>query len=684
MEKTYNYNFDALSQIGSNEDVTIRLGRLWATALKAYRSTTDLQHEFEQMNLDPYPGLTPQHAMSSFMIESKTYVRSKGPAKFFESQLRNHDIRINMDTVVIEDVTYTPVGGSLVPMNPIEVTARDCANVITMYTRVKGNDNAIITEAAEDKAYQTCGMPIIKAANIRRFLNNTTTDPIKARDEIYSKLSNKHDLILPILCTSLIYSNDKLADYRKSSPALLAKYKSLVEEKTKASIAARVKNPAIVVHKWPVLTDAYTLKQGPFRYITANSPENLWRFFMTSTNVRGGQKKIGAISRGYYRFDISPPLIAEIEEVTDLIMIVKKFNFKAVTLEVADVRLAMVLAYNGITVYCPALQPLAQKGEKVGVYSRGSLKSFIYRAITQEAPTLTKHSVTMPSAIPIYGTAPHFVMEYIPNVPEPSMAYLPSCRADQGLCIKTNIPTRMGVSLDSLRLRFSAAISYRNWFIFTRYTFVSQDIFRSWFNNSWVLPKIKEDLSEDFFKDGTAFSVLSLKDTVYEIDLTVTEQDSVPESPQVVGISSEELSESLDALNSYTREARLEFRRLVVEASLPVDHQLYNLYSFYDQEELVTMIDSIRDYDEEEGPVIQELEREVNVFHQDSEEDDVDLFAGGESRTVNALGVGKLPEKKLNDQEKVEIKQEKKQDNPAVVEKKKAGKKQQYIKKKKK
>jgi hypothetical protein len=651
MEKTNMYNFDVLRNLDEKESQENRLGRLWATAAKTYNPVTTLQYEFHDMELEPYTDMLPGQAMAMFMKESRTYTRAKGPTRFFESQLRDHDITIKIDHIEINGAKHVPVGGSLVPMNATEITARECANIITQYTRIKGEKEKTIIAAAEPKDYRKVNMLVTKTTTLRQFLGNYNSDVMRARDEMYFKLSSRSSLAALIFCTSVIYDNEQLKPYCQESPELVAIYdketkklRSDAEKARKKAVTEKQKS-SIIIPAFPSIKKAFKLRTGPFTYVMITSPESIWRFYLSSATVRGGQRKIGALTRGYYRFDISPPLIAEMEEATDVIMIVKKFKYEAVTLEIADIKLALILIRNGITVYCPALSPDVQrKKNQVGVYSRGDLKSFIYRMCTQDPPTLTKASIKMPDPIPINGNLPMYVVEHIPNAEQNGRFYLPSCQAAQGMCIKTNVndTSMKGITLEKLRQRFCKALWYRNWFLVTRYTFVSQDPYaENWFNTQWVMPKIKEEIEENLFKDGTVHEIGNIAD-LQDIALSYREQDSVAEAEE----RNQTTQEEIDAIYSnvtLTYEEAVDVRDWAQAGKMPVDHKLFPVYQFCPKEDFLermeSWIDSLRDenYDSDENnPERKKIDQDDSSTDSEKEEEE-DFFAGGEPRVVHPL-----------------------------------------------
>jgi len=154
-------------------------------------------------------------------------------------------------------------------------------------------------------------------------------------------------------------------------------------------------------------------------------------------------------------------------------------------------------------VYCSGMSSNVEKNDKiVDVYSRGKRKSLRYYALVQVNPTLSKHTTKQPEPIVIIGSELAMHITYLPDRVVPGTRLLPSCRAANGLCIVTNIGLKQKVPVVSLQMlyeRFSTALSYRNWFVFSRVTYVAADPYSSYFKHGWVYPKIKPEIKEDLY-----------------------------------------------------------------------------------------------------------------------------------------------------------------------------------------
>jgi len=161
-----------------------------------------------------------------------------------------------------------------------------------------------------------------------------------------------------------------------------------------------------------------------------------------------------------------------------------------------------------------------KKEDMVGVYSRGPLKSFLWMAMTQTAPTLSGSSVTNPEPTPIITNELSFVYQYIPLVLEKGYTYFPSIFAAEGLCIKTKLTSSFKVKgaitdIKKFYERFSHAIYFRNWFPFTRVTFIAHDKQRSFFPYKWKYPKLTEDKRENLFEGAKKVMVEAKDDILY-------------------------------------------------------------------------------------------------------------------------------------------------------------------------
>jgi len=370
----------------------------------------------------------------------------------------------------VDGETVIPAGGSLVNLNATQHMAREVANILTIYTSQKSE---YISELIEAKTATEIKMPVLNAVQLRAMVKVPGSDNTETRDKMYEKIrqcKEIEDRCALLYAITKIYSIPSLMPYSKKDDDMTAWYHR----------HNLIRSMRLTEIRIPCVTN--------FKSLTITDPIQAWRFFFCkSLGARGGKKGRGEISYGYYRFDLPSSTVELLNEMTDVFSICMQYSFDAVTLEFPNTNLARLLIHNGISVYCPALSSVVQiKKEKVGVYSRGSLKSFLWMSANQTTPTLAKSTVTMPDPIPIVTNAIAFVYEFIPLQLDPHYSYIPSIFAAEGLCIKFKMPSNKKLKgtvsdRDALYQRFSTAVYFRNWFPFTRITFVSQDVYRDFF-----------------------------------------------------------------------------------------------------------------------------------------------------------------------------------------------------------
>lgn len=359
--------------------------------------------------------------------------------------------------------------------------------------------------------------------SVRKYLAINETEFGKAKDEMYAKMILKENLPHTTLVCSQIYAHEDMKPFRRASDKILTfnhKWFADGKVKTKLDIA------------WEPCSNA-------FKITTSTDKMQIWKAACISTNVRGGTKKKGSLSIGYMRFDISPFYVRAIDEMTDILSIYKKHGFEAVTLICTNYELAKILIKNSISVYCAAMSSKIEVDPNVvGLYQRGKKKSLTYYELTQTSPTLSKYSATLPDPVVIMSSEPTVQVTYLPLDKQPGMRYLPSIRAAEGVCLVTNIgvvepskkapapPSRgkgrgrgragrggrsssgpavqslMDVSLDDLYARFSKALSFRNMFIYSRATFISNDPYRNYFSQGFIYPQIKPNVDSGGLYDS--------------------------------------------------------------------------------------------------------------------------------------------------------------------------------------
>jgi len=485
-EKKTTFDFSVFSEKQTAEDVEWRLARLVSTYKTKFVPLTARQRELAALSAPPYEGLAPDKAIIEFNTLLKSIPVST-VSSYFPTIIRQKPVTIGLSTITVSGQEIVPIGGSLDKVSGIEVFAREAANILTVYT---SHDGVYVSDKVDQQMAVAVRMPSFSLKNIRRLVNVPGGDNSKTRDEIYNKLKKQNPEARSILLFTIhsIYSNPIFFEMRKHDPDLTNYY-------------MRHKLPGM-----PDIAELYVPCPSNFTAPSITSSVACWRLACKSVALRGGRKHRGALSVGYYRYDMPSADVELCDEMTDVYNLCQTYKYKAVRLMYPNVSLARYLVFNKITVYCPALSGEVQLGDKLGLFSRGKQKCMIWEARVQNMPTLSTNSVTMPEPGCV-SEGQSYIYEYIPEIEEPGATYLPSIKAAEGLCIKTFVKGAKGVSLNKLRARFSMAVYYRNWYIFTRLPFVSQDVFRDRFDKSWVCPPVVDMTMEDLFAGAIMNSV---------------------------------------------------------------------------------------------------------------------------------------------------------------------------------
>jgi hypothetical protein len=583
MDKTNLIDLEAFKHDKEKETMEVRLARLWATASKKFFPTTLLQRELELVGATPYEGLTTGGAITLFMMESANYVKPCGPTAAFDQKVHEGDIKICIDHVEVKGVKVFPEAGSLVELDSHARTAQDCATILAQHTAVTGKDKRIVQTCDIDECLKV-RIPYINAIGLRKILGESTTDVMKARDEFFAKFMRKSNYPFLIYSVSVLYSTPMLAPYRRESKIMLDSYRKKILEQSQVK--------STDWWKLPDIQEAYTLCPGPFYYKVGLATEMIWRFYHASIEAIGEAGEFGPLSKGYYRYDMSSFFLDDIDQATDVIMISQKFGYPSVTLKEANVRLAAILIRNGITVYCSAMTSKRQCQGRIGVYARGDLKTFVYYETRQVRPRLCRYGISMPTPEPIQSTQPTYVLEYIPNIETNGNRYLPSCRVSQGYCIKTNCLSR-GIDLTVLRDRFLKAIWYRNWYIYTRYTFVAQDPFQSWFDTAWYYPCASEKLERDVFDHLGYNEDRGVKVKLLSVKLICGIGDEAPIYEDVGSLTLEEQDDIITYMEKMSHGDLVVLEDLVINAMVPCTHRVFPLYQHWTQREMLDRVQQI-------------------------------------------------------------------------------------------
>jgi len=622
-----------------------QLGQCWARASKSYFPLTPLQKELEREKYEPLEGYSPADAMVRYKELLIEYEKDKKVVGFFEAEHRTKDIQINLDRVVIDNQSIIPKGGAFDKITPIDATAREVANLICAYTKVDKDDH--ILHVAKPNEYKLVGLPHLDLVKIRQLVNSTDRDVVAARDVIYAKLKDPKNIVRLLNISSYILSNPMLTRLRVKvdSPKVVESYKRAMADPSFIKTA-----------------DIYTFKQSAMEVVSYSSPDQCWVYKSYVTKVRGIDRKVGALSSGYYRYDVGAAHASVIAEATDLFMLCKLLKKKAVKLDTPDYDLARVLVHNGITVYAPAmttkLAPTPRFVDKKiiksdelesdgialttssvrrttentecdygapGLYYSGTQSFFVYVSLRQTQPSVDKTAVTYPNPMVIPVGTVTVVAEYIPRVFE-AYTYLPSCRVESGICLKTNAQGLESAKMIELCSRFSKAVTFRSWFLFTRFTFVSQDIFRLMFDYPFKYPKLKMEVARlDMSSALHEEVVLAGESALYDVKEFTSELEIVIDTRELL-LDIEAAKNYLVEVATFTAAQLKVLLAGIVNNNLPNerDHILMALGQAKAAEEVLTMLTNKEKEEEEarrlERQRLREMERTDEQHRSDNEE----------------------------------------------------------------
>jgi hypothetical protein len=635
------FDFDAIQEDHKiDKNYLAQLASTWKVH---YMPRTAFQIELVKLNLDPIPNMAPDIAMIKFNKLAKAYESTARVTDFLDKMAREKEVIISISSMEVEGQEIIPSGGSLVELSATQHLAREVANIVSIYTSQKSE---YISELIEAKVANEIKMPALDLVTIRAVIKVPGSDNSETRDAIYDKLrtkGKKNKCALLYMMTK-IFSTPLLKPYSKVDQAMTQWYSTANTRKSMALKEIRV--PQFDSFKSLVIT-----KSVP-----------AWRFYCKSLGARGGKKGRGELSYGYYRFDLPSATVELLNEMTDLYSICMHYNFKAVSLEYPNINLARLLIYNGITVYSPAMSSVVQpKKELVGVYSRGKLKTFLWMAANQTSPTLAKSTVTMPDPISIVTNEIAFVYEFIPTQLDPAYSYLPSIFAAEGLCIKFKMPKTKTVKavitdIDVLYARFSTAVYFRNWFPFTRLTYVSQDPCRDFFSHKWKYPKITTDKTEDLFA-GAAVKEYKVRETILYSQIDECEADVIADNDQELLDALEVYcdSQSDEKLNKLYKQREGEFIAPsdIAHVYLQMDREVFFQFIKAHLGDDLTLSNHSDTSDDDEAPKPQEDGDDKG--NDDDEDDFDDVFKDSVVKTVY--------KKNLTKEQKAQIEKENDDDN---------------------
>jgi hypothetical protein len=601
------YNFSALNETA--EVTETHLARLMATAAKKYVPVTTIQKDLLDLKEQPYSDMSPDKAMMELNKLLKSYDAKPKVNNFLDTTLRKSEVKISLSHVEVDGQEIIPQGGSLVALGGRDVMAREVANILMVYTSQK---NEMILETIEQKTALDIKMPALGLRGIRSLINVPGSDNQETRDSIYDKLRKNRDGDKLVLMYGLtkIYSESSLLPLSKKNDKMTEWYISKCNNNKMNLNEVRI----------PCATSLNT-------FIITHAVQ-AWRFYCKSNMARGGRKGRGSTSYGYYRFDLPSSEVDLINEMTDVFGLCQRFGFAAVTMVTPNTNLVRLLISNGIVVYCPALTGVVQvkgrKDHKKGVFGRGYMKNFVWMAQTQASPSLSGSSVAMPAPIPL-PEALSFVYEYIPDYFEKGCSYMPSIRAAEGFCIKSNIKGlkfEEEITADNLRGRFSQAVFFRNWFIFSRVTFVSQDRYRNFFLYPWTYPKIVSDKIEDLFSTAVESKVKVKPETKI---FTVMEESIAMSSDIDYKVAEKDLRSLLVEMNLQTLSGI--YRDLQTE-NFVIPEVLRTSYAIFPPSEFERiLVEFIPDIKRPEESTIEIIQNTPTISDDEQKEDD-DLFSG--------------------------------------------------------
>jgi len=485
-KKETKYNFEAVTIAGEPS-----IESLYLTAKGEFNI-----HDPELLGLDTEGHMPAKLHPSLCMGKCKIWVAAQRSrpqvASNFSKLIQDNNVQINLGSmkVVDTDIVLTPAGGSVDPLflKKKNRYAREVANILLLHTTHKSYVEEWITS---DKS-RKIGIPYIACSKARELLSVEGNDNFLTRDKLFDKLSGgtKVDNCVLAYCSTIIYSSPSLLAYSVVDPEALAYYNKYKPQACPELKEIRFPSMTVMSVKIP------------------RSFDNIWSLSIQSGQILGDTRKRGVVSTGYYRFDMPPSEVALMDEATDIINICRRYNYGAIKTSELNINLYRILVANGISVYtrkCNVAQP---QGSKAGIYAFGHEKYFWWGTYTQESPKLQGKKPEVPPPILVDPKQEWFFnYVYIPREPDSNLNYIPSVRASDGKCIATNVQVQ-GVKVGELLGRFARAQVFRNWFIYTRISFLGQDPLRDWFKISWIYPRRRETAGVDLFADGEVIEVI--------------------------------------------------------------------------------------------------------------------------------------------------------------------------------
>jgi len=198
-------------------------------------------------------------------------------------------------------------------------------------------------------------------------------------------------------------------------------------------------------------------------------------------------------------------------------------DISIVRMDELNINVAKVLNYNNITVLTCRTQAV-QKDDKPGIYgsSLRDVKTMVWNKYSQPVPGVKDKRIVEPDPVVFPNDKMmYFNYVYIPRNAPKEVSFIPSIRAADGVCIQTNVQALDSIPLEDLLTRFGRALNFRNQFIYTRITFVSQDPCRNYFDKTWVYPKKKEVKVMELFGASEEMAIEVIDDTSIEAPIEI-------------------------------------------------------------------------------------------------------------------------------------------------------------------
>lgn len=515
-----NLRFDVKNKviIEQNETIEVRLGRLAATAAALCQPVTYWQGHFFSNQLDPYPNMNPVDAWLQFVPLCKQYEKTR-PLTSAIDMLRREDHVSVAPTYVMKETTkeeITIVRGSLKDALTIEEEmARDIANVLTVMTtceevKVMTPEGEVVSpkigELTLEHKKEAMLYPI-NAGIVRGLFPFVGPSNVTVRDGMYS------DLTAPLYSMG-VDADEKRARQKANIYMLMDDLASQVSDKFRVPLtkewvdtynANRSEGADEREHMYRFHHSRYYKFSKVFDHTRA------WTTFLKVGNHTGSGKD--NIFAGYSWMDMTPGMSKKMEEAMDIVNICHSFSYDAVTLNAPDIPLHQLIISSGYTVYCTTHGSKAQGPlDPVGLYYSGPRRSLVWLNNKQKRPEIKHEAINFPPPSALFGND-NFIYEYIPSQAEPDRYYLPSMKAANGLCVKTNVDVskKYPVTIPQLIERFFMAIATRVQYIFTRITFPLVDPMSDFFMHKIFLPKLTvDDKAPDFEELAKSAEILAV------------------------------------------------------------------------------------------------------------------------------------------------------------------------------